>query len=215
KYGTIRKVYSINIVYFDIGQGEDYVYHGRTYFKGLYKQDILELPNDQRDISDKNEPGDLYPEYYVLKVNDFNDLAENTLDEWIYFLKNNRIEEGFSAKGLLKARDILDYTQLSPAEKSEYDYMREARTRHLGQIEYALKKGKLQAKEEYEKELEEQRKSFEEQRKKLEERDKKLEERDKKLEEKDKKLEEKDEENAKLREKIAEMERLFQDKQVE
>ena len=29
-YDKVRKVYSINIVYFDLGQGEDYVYHGKT-----------------------------------------------------------------------------------------------------------------------------------------------------------------------------------------
>jgi hypothetical protein len=208
KYENIKKIYSINVVYFDVGQGEDYVYHGRTYFKGLHKQDILELANDQRKIFGKNEPGDLYPEYYVLKVNEFNDFAKNTLDEWIYFLKNNRIEEGFSAKGLLKAREVLDYAQLSQKEKVEYDYIQETRARHRYQIEDAIRRGKWEAEIEYEEELEEQHKSLEGQRKKLEEQRKKLEESDKKLEEKDK-------ENARLREKIAEMERLFQDKQVE
>lgn len=36
KYGDIKKVYSINIVYFDLGQGKDYVYHGKTEFVGLH-----------------------------------------------------------------------------------------------------------------------------------------------------------------------------------
>lgn len=36
KYDKVRKVYSINIVYFDLGQGEDYVYHGKTIFKGMH-----------------------------------------------------------------------------------------------------------------------------------------------------------------------------------
>ena len=29
-YDKVRKVYSINIVYFELGQGSDYVYHGKT-----------------------------------------------------------------------------------------------------------------------------------------------------------------------------------------
>ena len=29
-YSNVKKVYSINIVYFDLGQGKDYVYHGKT-----------------------------------------------------------------------------------------------------------------------------------------------------------------------------------------
>ena len=43
-YGNIRKLYSINIVYFDLGQGTDYVYHGKTHFYGLHdKTDELHL----------------------------------------------------------------------------------------------------------------------------------------------------------------------------
>ena len=33
EYGIIRKVYSINIVYFELGQGKDYVYHGKQPLK--------------------------------------------------------------------------------------------------------------------------------------------------------------------------------------
>ncbi|WP_157491187.1 Rpn family recombination-promoting nuclease/putative transposase, partial [Flammeovirga sp. SJP92] len=29
-YQHVKKVYSVNIVYFDLGQGADYVYHGKT-----------------------------------------------------------------------------------------------------------------------------------------------------------------------------------------
>ena len=31
-YENIVKVISINILYFDLGHGEDYVYHGKTQF---------------------------------------------------------------------------------------------------------------------------------------------------------------------------------------
>lgn len=36
EYGIIRKVYSIDFVYFELAQEKDYVYHGRTIFKGLH-----------------------------------------------------------------------------------------------------------------------------------------------------------------------------------
>jgi predicted transposase/invertase (TIGR01784 family) len=191
KYGSIKKIYSINIVYFDLGQGDDYVYHGKTLFKGLHMQDTLKLANDQRFIFGKNEPGDLYPEYYVLKINDFDDLAKNTLDEWIYFLKNNRIENGFTAKGLLKAREILDYDRLSPEEKAEHDRIIELRAHYRYRIEDAVMRGKLEAKMEY---------------------DKALEEKNNALKEKNNALEEQRRENAKLREQLAEMKR---DRQAE
>lgn len=43
-YDKVRKVYSINIVYFTLGQAKDYVYHGKTMFQGLHQpNDILKL----------------------------------------------------------------------------------------------------------------------------------------------------------------------------
>ncbi|MDR1340291.1 MAG: Rpn family recombination-promoting nuclease/putative transposase [Prevotellaceae bacterium] len=148
KYGEVKKIYSINIVYFDLGQGDDYVYHCKAFFEGLHRHDILKLSEDQRAMFNKAEPGDLYPEYYVLKLNNFNDLAVTKLDEWIYFLKNNRIEESFSARGLLKARKAMDYAQLSNEEKREYDHVAEARTRHREQIDNAKMIGKIEGKKE-------------------------------------------------------------------
>lgn len=48
-YDKVRKVYSINIVYFDLGQDKDYVYHGKTEFRGVHdKNDILRLSARQR-----------------------------------------------------------------------------------------------------------------------------------------------------------------------
>jgi predicted transposase/invertase (TIGR01784 family) len=143
-YGEIKKIYSINIVYFDLGQGKDYVYHCKAFFKGLYQEDILELSKDQRMEFNKTEPGDLYPEYYVLKVNNFDGPVKNKLDEWIYFLKNTRIEESFSAKGLRKARETLDYTQLSKEEKVEYDRIAEAKVRYQGHIYTAKLQGNIE-----------------------------------------------------------------------
>ena len=83
KYGTIKKIYSVNIIYFDLGQGKDYVYHGKTQFKGIHFDDILKLSTRQREQFVKQEAGDIFPEYYVLRVNEFDELAKTPLDEWI------------------------------------------------------------------------------------------------------------------------------------
>ena len=91
-YGSVKKVYSINIVYFELGQGSDYVYHGRTEFRGLHNpDDILQLTERQRKMFSGVEAGDIFPEYYVLRVNDFNKVAVTPLDEWIAFLKTGFI----------------------------------------------------------------------------------------------------------------------------
>ena len=120
-YGRVKKVYSVNIVYFALGQGEDYIYYGKTEFKGLHeKDDLLEPSNRQQEDFKIENVSDIYPEYYLLRVNQFNDIAKNTLDEWIYFLKNEEIESNFKAKGLNEAKETLDMLKLDDKERSIY-----------------------------------------------------------------------------------------------
>ena len=120
-YSNIVKVISINILYFDLGHGEDYVYYGYTSFKGLHHQDVLELSDDQQELYKKNKIAQIFPEYYLIKVNNFNDIAKDTLDEWIYFLKNEEIKESFNAKGLKKAKIALDILKLPEKERQAYE----------------------------------------------------------------------------------------------
>ena len=117
-YSKIRKVYSINIVYFDLGQGKDYVYHGKTHFRGLHDpEDILSLSVRQREMFVGKEAGDLFPEYYVLRVNEFDEIAKTHLDEWVQFLKTGEIGKTATAKGLPEARERLRVDNLSAEEK--------------------------------------------------------------------------------------------------
>jgi predicted transposase/invertase (TIGR01784 family) len=120
-YSEIVKVISVNILYFDLGQGEDYVYHGVTSFKGLHGQDVLQLSEDQRELYKKNSIHQIFPEYYLVKVNNFNNIAKDTLDEWIYFLKNEEIKENFKARGLKKAKQALDILKLPEQERLAYE----------------------------------------------------------------------------------------------
>ena len=120
-YDRVRKLYSINIVYFELGQGKDYVYHGKTEFRGLHdKEDILQLSVRQRELFVGKNAGDIFPEYYVLRVNDFDKVAKTPLDEWIEFLKTGVINQTATAKGLPEARERLRVDSLSPAEKRAY-----------------------------------------------------------------------------------------------
>ena len=119
-YGTIRKVYSINVVYFGLGQGKDYIYESKNEFVGWHQKDILKPTTIQRTNYQVEQVSDIFPKYYVLKVNNFDDVAKNTLDEWIYFLKNSEVKENFKAKGLDKAKEKLSYEALSEKEKKRY-----------------------------------------------------------------------------------------------
>jgi hypothetical protein len=126
-YGTIKKIYSINIVYFGLGQGKDYVYEYKGEFIGLHNNDILLPTIPQKQEYNVAKVSDIFPKYYILKVNNFNKIAENTLDEWFYFLKNSEVKDGFKAKGLDKAKEKLQYETLTEEEKKMYDRFQENR----------------------------------------------------------------------------------------
>ena len=139
-YDKVRKVYSINIVYFSLGQATDYVYHGKTVFEGLYEpHDILRLSNRQSEVffGDKiekgkkstREAGDIFPEYYLLCVDNFDKLAVTNLDEWIDFLKTGEIKDTAKAPGLPDARKCLDVDKLSVEERKDY-------VRHMENLRY-------------------------------------------------------------------------------
>ena len=129
-YEAVRKVYSINIVYFELGQGKDYVYHGKTEFVGEHEpHDTLKLSIRQNEkffgIKDdklelRKSPGDLFPEYYILRVNDFDKVATTPLDEWIEFLKTGSISSKATAAGLPEARERLRVDSLSQKDKQAY-----------------------------------------------------------------------------------------------
>ena len=124
-YSAISKVISVNILHFDLGGGDDYIYHGSTRFIGLHSQKELQLSADQRRLYHVQRPSDLYPEYYLIELRNFNDIARNTLDEWIYFLKNEEIKMGFSAKGLSEAKETLDVLKMTPSERQAYERYQE------------------------------------------------------------------------------------------
>ena len=124
-YAQVKKVISITIAYFDLGQGKDYVYHGTTVFKGIHKGDTLGLSEKQVEVYNKNSVHEIYPEYYIIKTGKFKNRINNRLDEWIYFLKNAEIKPTFSAKGLKEANEKLDTMNLPEKERKAYDiYLR-------------------------------------------------------------------------------------------
>lgn len=120
-YNKICKIYSINIVYFSMIKSKDYAYHGEIIFRGLHDSDnFLKLSARQQEIFTGKDAKDIFPEYYVLRVNDFDKVAKTPLDEWIKFLKTGEIDKEATAKGLPEARERLRIDTLPDAEKRAY-----------------------------------------------------------------------------------------------
>ena len=121
KYDQVKKVFSINILYFDMGRGKDYLYHGTTQFKGVHTGDYLEVNTKEKNVISMRTPAHIFPEYYLIRVNEFNDVARTPIEEWLDYLKNDHIKEDTTVPGLQEARQKLMYLQMSPDERLRYD----------------------------------------------------------------------------------------------
>ena len=122
KYDRVRKVYSISILYFDLGKGADYLYHGTTSFVGVHTNDTLQINARDREMIRMKTPEQIFPEYFLIRVNEFNNVARTPLEEWIDYLKNGHIKEDTQAPGLREAREKLQYLMMSKAERQAYDH---------------------------------------------------------------------------------------------
>ncbi len=95
----------------------------------MHQNDLLGLSDKQKTTFLKEEVTNIFPEYYLIKVNQFNDIAKDTLDEWVYFLKNSEVKDEFKAKGLKEAGEVLDIMRLPKGD--EYGYNRYLDSLHL------------------------------------------------------------------------------------
>ncbi len=121
-YADVKKVISVTIAYFDLGQGQDYVYHGTNSFVGIHKGDVLTLSEKQKELYGKQYVFQIYPEYWIIKAGIFNEEeVKNELDQWIYFFKTGEVKDEFTAQGLAEAKIKLDKLKLTPEERREYE----------------------------------------------------------------------------------------------
>ncbi|MCQ2219217.1 MAG: Rpn family recombination-promoting nuclease/putative transposase [Paludibacteraceae bacterium] len=138
-YHDVRKVISISVIYFDLGKGTDYLYRGQVQFEGVHNHDILQvtrrekkginIPVDEeaRGVRRLKNPSEIFPEYYLIRVNEFNKLAQTPIEEWMAYLKSGIIKDDTQAPGLGKAKEKLSFLTMPPKEKIAYE-------RHLDAI---------------------------------------------------------------------------------
>jgi len=126
-YKEVCKVISVSIVFFNLGEGRDYLYNGMTHFKGIHYHDELRLGPDEIKIYGQNQtPADIFPEYYIIKVNQFNERIQSKFDEWVYFLKTEKIEPDFKAQGIQSAAKKLDILRLDEKKRRSYEHYQES-----------------------------------------------------------------------------------------
>lgn len=147
-YSKLIKVISVNILYFDLGHGTDYIYHGTTTFMGIHDHDKLELDMRQQKQYGKSRISDIYPDYYLIKVNNFNRMATTSLDEWIYFLKNEEIKDEFKAKGIQKAKESFSLLRMTDEELRAYNSYQDSLRDQASYVETNYDFARMEGKEE-------------------------------------------------------------------
>ena len=120
-YQEVKKVYSISILYFDLGRGSDYLYIGQNNFVGVHTKDHLVISTKEEGVIKPKYPAEIFPTYYLVRVNNFNEVAKSPLEEWMRYLKEGVINEKTTVPGLREAREKLQYYSMSDAERYAYD----------------------------------------------------------------------------------------------
>ena len=121
KYDQVKKVYSISILYCDYGRGDDYVYHGETRFKGIHTGNDLLVSTKEEGVIVPHFPREVFPEYYLVRVNVYDKIPETPLDEWIDYLKTGKVKEDTRTPGLQEVKEKLRYLSMSAKERRAYD----------------------------------------------------------------------------------------------
>lgn len=121
RYYEVKKIYSISILYFDIGKGNDYLYHGQNHFIGVHTNDRLEVTTKEKNALVRKLPAEVFPEYFLIRVNEFDKIAVTPLEEWVEYLKTGCIRTDTKAPGLEEAREKLIYYNMSKEERQAYD----------------------------------------------------------------------------------------------
>ena len=164
-YDKIKQVFSISIVYYDLGVGDDYFYECKSDFVGVHTHTLLHLSRreeltveqikqikketgkDQQYFYKKITSGDVFPRYYLIRINAFRKIIADAMDEWMDFLKNNSIKPDTTAPGLAEAREKLVYARMSKEDQLRYD----RRLESLSNEKEAMRESEIQGIEKGEK----------------------------------------------------------------
>ena len=145
---NIKKVYSINIIRYNLTAKREYMFHGKfSGFRGVHFEDEV-IPFAQVTDKDSEKLVEIHPEYYLILPKKFDETLRSRFDEWVYMLKNSKVRDDFTAAGIKEAKVKLDYMSMSPEERVRYErYMDITRSENSIAIA-AERKGKAEGKAE-------------------------------------------------------------------
>ena len=125
-YKNIHKIISISILFFNLGRGEDYLYHGTTKFIGINNGKPLIIKRKEEQVIHGKQVNrfldkDIFPEYYLIRVEKYQNIVKRRIDEWIYLIKNDEVKEGSTTKNIDKAAQKLAFLNMDEVERKRYE----------------------------------------------------------------------------------------------
>ncbi|MDX9752352.1 MAG: Rpn family recombination-promoting nuclease/putative transposase [bacterium] len=148
RYGEIVKVISISILYHPLpkwdGENTDFIYHGTTEMIGYHTKRPLFLKG--KTVSGNEvlniHCSTVFPEYYLIYVENFEDTVNSALDEWVYFFKHGAIQETFTSPGIWLAAKKLDYLGMNESERKVYERFMDQLRQDESEVNTAREEGR-------------------------------------------------------------------------
>ena len=111
KYGQIKKVISVSIVYWKLLE-KSYIVKGSMKFE--------DMADGNKEIS-VNESKAIFADYYFIQPEWFNDKIKTKLDEWVYLFKHSKVKGDIEATNMSKAQEKLDRLHMTEKELRIYE----------------------------------------------------------------------------------------------
>jgi len=157
EYKEISKVISISILYFNLGIGNDYLYYGKTEFRGLNTNEIINKDNEKvKKLIPKGAKYnqiEIFPEYYLIEVEKYQNIVGKAIDEWIFWFKNEKIKEGSKSKNIKKVADKLAVIKMDNKERKRYENFLWKLVSERDMVKTTKEEGREEGREEAENEL--------------------------------------------------------------
>lgn len=125
-FSEVKKVISVSILYFNLGEDNDYLYYGTTEIRGVNTNKPLVVRKRvekllENEIIIKYVEKKIFPEYYFINVEKYKNVISKNIDEWIYMMKNNEVKANFSSKNIDKAAKKLEILNMTDQERKAYE----------------------------------------------------------------------------------------------
>ncbi|NCX95400.1 MAG: Rpn family recombination-promoting nuclease/putative transposase [Chitinophagia bacterium] len=124
EYETLRKVISVNILYYDFQGGNDSIYRGTTRIVGDSSGEELALTKREKELYIADNPSDLFPKFIIIALSNFDGHLRQQIDAWMYLFINDSLPKKPDMElspEVKQAEDVVHHLLLDVAERKAHD----------------------------------------------------------------------------------------------